>query len=513
MACVCNRRLQNGLARRAELTNRWSNEPLNMTSLPRFCPHRRPPPTRSIAVLALFLTVGVAQAADRADPLGTARLRPSAPSQFWDGTASVCPAAPAVPDPVRLADAVDLALCNNPLTRESWANAKASAAALGIARSAYLPNLTGSATVERSRTWNSPASGNQTLLDATLTFDYLLFDFGGRDAAVDLARESLLAADWAHNNTLQTVLLASVQSYYQVYATAEAVQAAAASEKASLTSLEATRARLRVGNATRADVLQAQTAYSQAQLTRTQREGDAANARGVLANQLGLSADRELRIAPPPDLQTQRVAERAVGELIDLAKSRRPDLAAAQAQVRAAESNIRVQQALGKPSLSLIGTAGATHTVPGADPRSGAIGLQLTIPFFTGYRNTYQILQARELLDLQQATRDKLATDVALDVWTAYQDLRTQGQALTTATELVASAQESYNVALARYRAGVGAITDLLNAQSALASAQLQVIQARFSWNVAKATLAKAIGLLEPDLIKEAPAAPAAPPQ
>jgi outer membrane protein TolC len=112
------------------------------------------------------------------------------------------------------------------------------------------------------------------------------------------------------------------------------------------------------------------------------------------------------------------------------------------------------------------------------------------------------VQQAREQLELQQATRDKLVTDVALDVWTAYQDLRTQGQALTTARELEASAQESYNVALARYRAGVGTITDLLNAQSALASAQVQVIQARFNWNVAKATLAKAIGALEPDLIK-----------
>jgi outer membrane protein len=483
---------------------------LSMTAALLSLPHRLLPIGR-IAALALCYAAGAAAAADRADPLDTARLRPAAPSNFWEGSATACPAPPAVPDPVRLSDAVDLALCNNPLTRESWANAKASAAALGIARSNYLPSVTGTVTLERSRIWNSSAAGNQSLLDATLTFDYLLFDFGGRDAAVDLARESLLAADWTHNNSLQLVLLAAVQAYYQVYATSEAVQAALASEKASLASFEATRARLRVGNATRADVLQAQTAYSQSQLNRTQREGDAANARGIFANQLGLSADRELHISPPPDLQAERVAERAVGELIELARSRRPDLAAAQAQVRAAESNIKLQQALGKPSLSLFGTAGATHTVPGSDPRSGAVGLQLNIPFFTGFRNTYQILQAREQLDLQQATRDKLATDVALDVWTAYQDLRTQGQALTTSNELLASAQESYNVALARYRAGVGTITDLLNAQSALSSAQIEVIRARFNWNVAKATLAKAIGVLEPELLKSQPAAPAAP--
>ena len=201
------------------------------------------------------------------------------------------------------------------------------------------------------------------------------------------------------------------------------------------------------------------------------------------------------------------MGERAVSELIDVARARRPDLAAAEAQVRAAESNVRVQQSFGKPTLSLFGQLGATQSIPGSDPRSGAIGLQINIPLFTGFQNSYQTLQARGQLELQQATRDRLATDVTLDVWRAYQDLRTQQQALATASELLASAQESYNVALARYRAGVGTITDLLNAQSALASAQLQVIQARYRWNLAKATLAKAIGVLEPDLVSRSPAA------
>jgi outer membrane protein TolC len=49
----------------------------------------------------------------------------------------------------------------------------------------------------------------------------------------------------------------------------------------------------------------------------------------------------------------------------------------------------------------------------------------------------------------------------------------------------------------------VGTITDLLNAQSALASAQLQKIQARYRWNLAKVTLARAIGVLEPNLLAE----------
>lgn len=449
------------------------------------------------------LLAAPALAADRSDPFDTARLRPATPSQFWNGPAAACSHSDAIPDPLRLVDAVDLALCNNPQTRLSWANAKASAAQVGIARSVFLPEVDANVSLQRNETWNVPGADGQTSLNGTISFNYLLFDFGGRNASLELARQSLLASDWAHNNTLQLVLLNAVQSYYQLYAAQDAVQSALAAEKASLTSLEAARARLRVGSATRADVLQAQTSYSQNQLIRTQAEGDEATFRGVLANALGLSAERPLRIAAAPDLEAEKVAERAVSELIELAKSRRPDLAAADAQVRAAESNIKVQQSFGMPSLSLFGSTGATQTAPGADPRSGAIGVQLNIPLFTGFRNTYQVLQAREQLDAQIASRDKLSTDVSLDVWRAYQDLRTQGQALATSTELVASAQESYNVALARYKAGVGTVTDLLNAQSALASANLEKIRARYRWNLAKATLAKAIGVLEPDLVAD----------
>src|SRR5690349_6184369 len=100
-----------------------------MMSSPRFRAAAR---TAIRAALTLSMLGAVmVSAADRADPFATAPLRPSAPSQFWNGPASVCPATPQVPDPLHLSEAVDLALCNNPLTRETWAGAKAAAAALG----------------------------------------------------------------------------------------------------------------------------------------------------------------------------------------------------------------------------------------------------------------------------------------------------------------------------------------------------------------------------------------------
>ena len=315
---------------------------------------------------------------------------------------------------------------------------------------------------------------------------------------------SLFAADWSHNAILQSVLLDAAQAYYQLYASLEAKQATLAASRAAQQSLDSARARQRAGSATRADVLQAQTAFSQTELARTQTEGAAIINEGVLANRLGFTAARPIRIVPPADLDANRVANAALEELVAAATARRPDLLAAQARVSAAESNVKVQQAANRPVISAFGTGAAAQSDPGLDTRSAAIGLQVTIPIFTGYQNTYRIRAAREQVEQQEATRDQLRNDVSLDVWRAYQQLQTQGRALDATGDLENSARQSYDVALGRYRAGVGTVTDLLNAQSALANANLQRIQARYLWNVAKATLAQAIGSLDIGLFADA---------
>lgn len=457
-----------------------------------------------VALLALALPAFAA----KDDPFDTAKLRPREPNQAWEQPAGPpCPAPAVVPDPLTLLDAIELALCNNPRTRESWSAAKASAAQVGIARGAYLPSVTVTGALQSTDQRNTVQSGRRDQATGSIALNYLLFDFGGRDAALEQARQSLFAADWSHNFTLQTVLQDAASAYFQLFANEEAVVAARSAEESAQKSLDAARARQKAGAATRADVLQSQTALSQAQLARVQAEGGAASARGVLANRIGVPSDRPVRIVAPADLEARRLADAQIEQLVQTAVARRPDLLSAEANVRAAESNVRVQEAAGKPTISAFGTGTGINNNPGLEARSGTVGVQISIPLFTGYQSTYRIRAAREQLELQQASRDRLRNDVSLDVWQAFQDLRTQNQSLTTAGDLVASARESYDVALGRYKAGVGTVTDLLNAQSALANANLQRIQARFSWNVAKITLAKAIGGLDAGLFNDLSAA------
>ncbi|MSQ59123.1 MAG: TolC family protein [Betaproteobacteria bacterium] len=408
-----------------------------------------------------------------------------------------CPSAPAAGSVLALAQTIDIALCNNPRTRQSWIAAKVSATQAELARVPYRPQVTGNAGLDRSETRNVSNPGGATDLSAVLTLSYLLLDFGGREAGLRQAQEALTAANWTHSATVQTVILGAVTAYYQLAGASEALQSARAAEQSSMQNLEVARARLKAGTATRADVLQAQTANSQDRLNRVQSEGDLANAQGVLASALGVPVDLDLKVVASRDFGAGEVAEQNVPSLLAMAKQQRPDLAAAQAQIRAARENVRIQESAGRPVLSLSGSLGATQSAPGSDPRTGAVGLSLSVPLYTGKRTAYQKLLAEQQLEAQIAATDRLGQDAALEVWRAYQDLRTQRQSVMSAEDLASSAQESYNVALGRYKSGVGTVTDLLNAQATLANANQQDIQARYRWNLAKSSLARALGILD----------------
>lgn len=138
----------------------------------------------------------------------------------------------------------------------------------------------------------------------------------------------------------------------------------------------------------------------------------------------------------------------------------------------------------------------------GLRSRAGTVGVAVTLPLFSGFDATYKIRAAEAQAEASQAQRDQLRQQVALDVWKAYQSLVTANQTVKTANDLVASADAALKVTLGRYKAGVGTLIDLLNAQSALASARQQRIQASLDWNVYRATLAQAMGALDYGLLQ-----------
>ena len=479
-----------------QLRSSLSCTPLATPPVPLFAARIVRSATLALVVSTVWLP-SRSEATGVSDPFDTQSLTPPRPLLTLPADPAFVPCQPhPTGSPYNVLDVVDEALCQNPKTREAWASARVQAAEVGVARSAYLPTLYGGTTVSHQRTDGS----DTTTRGASLTLAWLLYDSGARDAGLEYARQLLSAAAATLDDTVQTIFLAALQSYYNAQAARAALSAAQETEKASRESLNAAETRYRVGTATPADRLQAQTAWSQAVLNRIQAERTVKTTLGTLANVMGLDANTPLVLDAIPEATPDPSFERDIEALIAEARRRRPDLQAVEAQVRAARANIEQARASGLPTLS-FGATPSWQDSGSFSTHNQSVGLSLSIPIFSGFETTYRVRAARARADVVDAQRETLRQQVALDVWTTYQSLITATQSIRTAGDLLTSALQSERVALGRYKAGVGTILDVLNAQSALAAARVQRIQAALDWAVSRAALARAVGTLDHRLL------------
>lgn len=426
-------------------------------------------------------------------------------------------ACPSEPDdhPLTLEAAILQAICAHPQARQAWANARAQAAAVGIAQAAYLPALNATAGVDRdtrSTTYDYGAIGlgSRSLSQQSstpyeiLNLSWVLFDFGKRSAGLRQARELLAAANAAQDDTLQTVFFNTAQAYYAVRDAQASIDAAQQTERIAQESLVAARAKHDAGAGTLSDRLQAQTTYRRAVLDRVSAEGNARTAAGVLAVLMGRDANTSVQIITAEPVSDDDAIAAGVDALIDEAKMRRPKLVAARARLAAARANVEAVRAQGRPTISIAGSFMQNNpsiqqqadSYPISHSRNSRIGIQLTIPLFEGFASGYRVAHAQSQADAQEAELHDTELQVSLDVWKSYQALQTDAINLTTSKDLLDDAQHSLDIARGRYKEGVGTFVELLNAQMALADARKQRVLAVSKWRTARLSLAASLGRL-----------------
>jgi outer membrane protein len=464
------------------------------------------------AIMAVAAVLTLAGCAPDLPKVYGARATSPAPAVPWTPPPEVAPKPVPSAAPVKLpkdimkagrllslVDIVEIALRNNPETAAAWAQARSAAAVYGSTQGEYYPQI--GATADLSRI-HGQLLGGETSYDernysAGAQLDWLIFDFGGREAAVKEAREALIAADWTHNTTIQNVILEVKKAYYS-YVTAKALlEAQEATYKEAESNLDAAKERHHVGVATIADVLQAQTAQAQAKLALDSLRGQIQTTRGTLATAMGLPANTPYETeVPKGEIPFNEILEK-VDAYLAQAEKQRPDLAAARARTRKAEAHVQTVQAKRYPSFNVTANWGTIYyDTIGVSGNSYAGTIQLSFPIFTGFSQHYGVVQAQAEEKAARALLESTNQQVVLEVWTSYFNLKTAEQRVRTSEDLLKSATESYQVALGRYKGGVGTILDLLSAQSALQSARAQRVQANSDWFVSFAQLAHDTGAL-----------------
>ncbi len=411
--------------------------------------------------------------------------------------------------PLSLLEVTEAALCHNPNTKEVYANAKIQAAGVGVARSLFFPSLRDTVAVTENQI-RSQTRGQNSFRNTQnqIVASYLLYDFGGRDANLENANQLLKAASATQDAIVQRVLLSAVNAFYQVHANKAILKASIESEKLFEESFKAAEAKYIAGIATPADKLQVNTSFANATLTRLTNEGLLRIAYGNLATIMGAVPGTPIEIIDNDMDVIPEFIDQDIQALIEQAIIQRPDLIATESELKASLANIESVKAEAKPKVKIeASNQYDSETIFLKDINTSQVGISVTIPFFEGYKPSYLIRSAEATAELKASKRDQLRLQVSLDVWTAYQNLKTANESIKASQVLLISAEESSHVALGRYKEGVGNIIDTLNAQSALASAKQQKIQSILNWNIARTTLAQSIGVLDNAMIQKLPEA------
>ncbi|TDP74706.1 TolC family protein [Roseateles toxinivorans] len=420
--------------------------------------------------------------------------------------------AAALAAPLALADAIRIALCSNPRARQAWLDAAAQAATVGLSKAAYLPTVNASLSksydaVRTPGSFNSQRSGNQ-VHGANLTLSWLLLDSGGRAANVRQAEQNLAAAMAGHDGLLQSLFVGTAQAYYEAAAASASVRAAQQAEDTARESAQATETKLQLGAATVVDMLQARTALSQATLARVRVEGQARTSLGALAHVMGIDVRSPLQLAADADLDPLASTERPVAEdylqqldsLINEALAAHPTLLAARAQLASAEARLEAVRSEGFPSLTLThsnfrnGRPGST--LPTSLTYERITAVTLSFPIFEGLSRNYRMHEQRAVVESRRADLEGVRSQVAFEVWRAFEALRVETGSVAASADLMRSAHESLLAAKARYQAGAAHTVDVLTAQKDEANARQERIAALASWRTSRLRLIAGLGRL-----------------
>src|SRR5260370_12115499 len=256
-----------------------------------------------------------------------------------------------------LAELIDLAEAHNPRTRAAWENARAQAAALGIARSELYPTLSAVALsgVDRSEVALGSQFYRQTVpvFEASLNLNYTIFDFGARRGRIAAESARVLAANFAFNDVHRKLIYEVQQAHYRLLNASGQEGAARASLANAQAVQQAAEERLHNGFATLPDVLEARSATAQAKYDLEAVLGAEEIARGDLATALGASATTVIRIQPLSEVPTPDSVGDSVKNVIDRAFAQRPDLQAEVAAIRVTDAQRKEAQAAFYPRLSL----------------------------------------------------------------------------------------------------------------------------------------------------------------
>ncbi len=439
---------------------------------------------------------------------------PSAPGQGIPGTQGVSPFAGSTPSPpvsgvlpLSLREAIDLGLKYNLGLLVSDTNVRTARGQRWEQLSALLPHVTGVAYGAASKT-NLAELGFTSLPGATLPTSVGPFSY--YDARVTMtqsvldwraiasaraAEQSLQSAQHSYRDARDLVVLAVGYVYLQAIADEARIQTAEAQVKTAQALYKQATDQVTAGTSPAIDGLRAKVELQTRQQQLIQATNNFAIQKLTVARVIGLPPGQDFAFTDRSPYQPFEGI--AVEDALTRAYRARSDYQAAQADVRAAELSRQAAVAGYFPSLSFSASVGAG----GADAPTTTLVFDvrgtLTIPLFEGGSVHGQVLQADARLERSRELLQNLQSQIDSDVRSALLNLQSSAELVHVARSSIDLAEQTLIQSRDRYSAGVTDTVEVVQSQEVVASAHEQYIASLYSYNFAKISLARALGIGE----------------
>lgn len=405
------------------------------------------------------------------------------------------PAQPAFAAPsLTVEEALTTALKNHPQIIEARENINGAEARTGQALANYYPQVSIAADWSRGRSYLAALQDIKTTEVNTdaLYLKQTIYDFGRTAGAVDAASSNRDAADKALAVTRQDLALRVRSAFYLLLAAEKQVGAVRETVNARVQVHNQAQEFFSQGVRAKVDVARSEANLFTAKTNLIRAENNREIARVELANAMGMTSLGERTLAESPSAPLIPLPER--GRIQQEAIQNRAELKLLTNQKTAANANLKTAKGSYLPILSGTASIGyADRDFPPAGSVWG-VGLNLTMPLFSGFSSVEQVREASAVISAIEARQSNLKLQIIKEIEIAWLGRNEAAARMVSTEKEVAAAGESRALAEGRYQEGVGSIIEVTDAQSQALDAQTAHIQAMYDYYTALARFDRASG-------------------
>lgn len=408
--------------------------------------------------------------------------------------------------PISILDAIDRGISHNLGLLLSQEQSETARAEYRRSLSELLPHLSGTARdsvqqinlaafgIPLPAGLSSPVVGPFNVLDARVGMTDTFLDFSAR-ARAHQAQENEKTARFTVQDARELVVLVVGNQYLLTVAAGSRLAAANAQLTTAKAIFEQAQDLKKAGVSAGIDVLRAQVQMQTQQQRVLAAQNQLEQQKLTLARIIGLPVSQQFRLtdtvpyAPLPPMNLDQALAQAYKQ--------RPEYLAAESRVRSAELAVSAAHAERLPTAELNGDIGFLGKGVTNMENTYTVSAGIRIPIFDGGRISGDVAQTQSELRQSRLQLQDLHNRVEQEVRSALLDVQTSNQQVAVAQQSIDLANEELKQTQDRFKAGVSGSLDVVQAQESVATANETYIQALYLNNVAKLTLARALGVAE----------------